>query len=178
MLAAIFALAPNIVVAIAANALITAGLAILGPGILATLSLAIPPRTRSLGFSIASLWVLPGLIVLPLIGAIGDSWGIRTGMLVMTPVFSSAAWSSRRRANLVGDDIRQVWRVAAARSEVLYERRHGKPMLLIARELEVGYDDVQVLFGVDLRGATRARSWPCSAPTAPASPPCCRPSAA
>ncbi len=150
VLAAIFALAPNIVVAVAANALITAGLAIVGPGILATLSLAIPPRARSLGFSIASLWVIPGLIVLPLIGAIGDSWGIRTGMLVMTPVFVIGGLVIASAGNLVGDDIRQVWRVAAARSEVLYERRHGNPMLLIARDLEVGYDDVQVLFGVDI----------------------------
>ena len=52
--------------------------------------------------------------------------------------------------DLIGDDIRQVWRVAAARSEDLYERRHGNPRILIARELEVGYDDVQVLFGVDM----------------------------
>ena len=40
----------------------------LGPGILASLSLAIPPRTRATGFSVASLWVIPGLLVLPLIG--------------------------------------------------------------------------------------------------------------
>ena len=151
VLAAVFALAPNLVVAVAANALITAGLAIVGPGILASLSLAIPPRTRSLGFSIASLWVLPGLVVLPLIGAIGDSWGIRTGMLVMTPVFFIGGLVIASAGDLIGDDIRQVWRVAAARSEDLYERRHGNPMILIARELEVGYDDVQVLFGVDMQ---------------------------
>jgi len=150
-LAAVFALAPNIVVAVAANALITAGLAIVGPGILASLSLAIPPRTRSLGFSIASLWVLPGLVVLPLIGAIGDAWGIRTGMLVMTPVFLIGGLVIASAGDLIADDIRQVWRVAAAHSEDLYERRQGNPMILIARELEVGYDDVQVLFGVDMQ---------------------------
>ena len=177
VLAAVFALAPNLVVAVAANALITAGLAIVGPGILASLSLAIPPRTRSLGFSIASLWVLPGLVVLPLIGAIGDSWGIRTGMLVMTPVFLIGGLVIASAGDLIGDDIRQVWRVAAARSEVLYERRHGNPKLLLARELDVGYDDVQVLFDVDFE-VERARSSPCSAPTARASRPCSRPSAA
>ena len=150
VLAAIFALAPNIVVAVLANAAITAGLAIVGPGILASLSLAIPPRTRSLGFSIASLWVLPGLAILPLIGAIGDAWGIRLGMLVMTPVFLVGGLIIASAGDLIGDDIRQVWRVAAARSEDLYERQHGNPRILIARELEVGYDGVQVLFGVDM----------------------------
>ena len=40
-----------------------------------------------------------------------------------------------------------------------------------ASRVEVGYGGVQVLFGVDLEVA-RARSWPCSAPTAPASRRC------
>jgi ABC-type branched-subunit amino acid transport system ATPase component len=150
VLAAVFALAPNLGVAIAANAAITAGLAVVAPGIIAALSLAIPPRTRSLGFSIASLWVLPGLVVLPLIGAIGDAWGIRLGMLVMTPVFLLGGLMIASAGKFIGDDIRQVWRIAAARSEDLYERQHGNPRILLARELEVGYDDVQVLFGVDL----------------------------
>jgi ABC-type branched-subunit amino acid transport system ATPase component/sugar phosphate permease len=150
VLAAVFALAPNVAVAVAANAVITAGLAIVLPGIIATLSLAIPPRTRSLGFSIASLWVLPGLAILPVVGAIGDAWGIRWGMLVMTPVFLVGALVISSAGGVIGDDIRQVWRVAAARSEDLYERLHGNPRILLVRELEVGYDDVQVLFGVDL----------------------------
>ncbi len=94
--------------------------------------------------------MLPGLLVLPLIGAIGDAWGIRIGMLVMTPVFLIGGLVIASAGDLIGDDIRQVWRVAAARSEDLYERRHGNPRILIARELEVGYDDVQVLFGVDM----------------------------
>jgi ABC-type branched-subunit amino acid transport system ATPase component/MFS family permease len=149
-LLAVFALAPNIAVAVGANILISVGLSIVGPGILVSLSLAIPPRTRSLGFSIASLWVLPGLLVLPLVGAIGDAWGIRLGMLVMTPVFLIGGLIIASAGDLIGDDIRQVWRVAAARSEDLYARQHGNPRILIARELEVGYDGVQVLFGVDM----------------------------
>jgi branched-chain amino acid transport system ATP-binding protein len=147
---AVFALAPTLPVAIAANILITASLAIVLPGIFASLSLAIPARTRALGFSIASLWVLPGLVLLPLVGAIGDAWGIRIGMLVMVPVFLIGGLVIATAGDLIGDDIRQAWRVAAARSEDLYERRQGNPRILIARELEVGYDDVQVLFGVDM----------------------------
>ena len=60
-----FALSPNLYVAIALNCLISASLAIIGPGILASLSLAIPPRARATGFSVASLWIIPGLLVLP-----------------------------------------------------------------------------------------------------------------
>ena len=51
----VFALAPSLPVAIVANMVITGSLAILGPGLLASLSLVIPPRARSIGFSVASL---------------------------------------------------------------------------------------------------------------------------
>ena len=57
-----FAFAPNIFVAVALNCVITAALAIIGPGVLAALSLAIPPRARATGFAIGSLWVIPGLV--------------------------------------------------------------------------------------------------------------------
>ncbi|HMJ77304.1 MAG TPA: MFS transporter, partial [Iamia sp.] len=83
----VFALAPNIVVAIAANVVIAGSLAVLGPGILASLSLAIPPRARSIGFSVGALWVMPGLVFLPILGAIADRWGIRWGMVLMVPIF-------------------------------------------------------------------------------------------
>ncbi len=149
-LSAVFALAPNLAVAIGANVVISVCLAIVGPGILAALSMAIPPRARSMGFSMGSLWVLPGLLVLPLVGWIADEWGIRQGMLVMVPVFLIGGCVVASAGTLVGGDIAQVWRTAGARSEVLLARRRGERRLLMCRGLDVGYGDVQVLFGVDL----------------------------
>ncbi len=148
-LSLVFAMAPNIVVAVIANALISASLAIIGPGVLAALSLAIPPRSRSMGFSVASLWVLPGLIVLPLIGWVGDTWGIRLGMAVMTPVFLVGGLVIAGAGKVIGRDIQQVWTTAAARSEALWERRHGNSKILLVRQLNVAYGGVQVLFDVD-----------------------------
>jgi len=145
----VFALAPNIAVAIAANIVITASLAVLGPGILASLSLAIPPRARSIGFSVGALWVIPGLLVLPVIGAFGDRWGIREGMLLLVPVFLVGGLVIARAANTVNADITQVWATAAARSEVAFDRRQGRSKLLITRGLDVAYGNVQILFGVD-----------------------------
>ncbi|MCB1015113.1 MAG: MFS transporter [Acidimicrobiales bacterium] len=149
-LALAFALAPNLAVAVVANALIAAALAIIGPGILAALSLAIPPRARSLGFSVASLWVLPGLLVLPVIGWVGDTYGIRLGMAVMTPVFLVGGVMIATAGGVIGRDIEQVWTTAAARSEALWERRHGNSKILLVRKLNVSYGSVQVLFDVDL----------------------------
>lgn len=149
-MAVVFALSPNIWVAVAANGVITGSLAMLLPGILASLSLAIPPRARSLGFSVASLWVLPGLLILPAVGALGDAFGLRVGMTLLTPVFLIGGLVIASAGSLINADISQVWKAAAARSEALYERRQGNAPLVVVRGLDVAYDGVQVLFEVDL----------------------------
>ena len=145
-----FALAPNIVVAVAVNCVISASLAILGPGILVALSLAIPPRARATGFSVASLWVIPGLIVLPIIGWISGHVGIRWGLLVLVPLFIIGSFVLGSAGSVIDADIAQVWRAAAARSEALYQRRQGQTDLLLVRGVDAGYDGRQVLFGVDI----------------------------
>jgi branched-chain amino acid transport system ATP-binding protein len=147
--AAAFAVAPNLGLAVAANAVIAASLAIVGPGILASLALAIPPRARSVGFSIGALFILPGLAVIPFVGWIGDNIGLRWGMLLLTPVFLVGSLVISSVGGLIDDDIAQVWTNAAVRAELLYERRHGRQKLMMVRRLDVAYGDVQVLFGVD-----------------------------
>jgi branched-chain amino acid transport system ATP-binding protein len=145
-----FVAAPTVWVAMVANAVITGTLAVLAPGILAALSLAIPPRARSLGFSVASLWVIPGLVVLPVIGAIGDSLGLRCGMLVMVPVFVVGGVIIASTRHTIDADVAEVWRSAAARSEAASRAERGEAPLLLVRGLEVGYDGVRVLHGIDL----------------------------
>lgn len=150
VLAAAFALAPNIVIAVAVNCVISAALAILAPAVFSGLSLAIPPRARATGFSVASLWVIPGLGVLPLIGWIADQLSIRVGMLVMIPLFLIGGLIQRSIGNVIMDDIGQVWQSAAARSEALYERRQGRAKLLLLRGVKSGYDNRTVLHGIDM----------------------------
>ena len=145
-----FALSPNVATAIAFNCAISAALATLGPGILVAFSLAIPARARATGFSVASLWVIPGLVVLPLIGWVADKWNVRVGMLVMVPLFIIGSLILRSIADVIDADIAQVWRAAAARSEALYQRRAGESDLLLVRGVDAGYGDRQVLFGVDI----------------------------
>src|SRR3954452_10368025 len=147
----VFALAPNLVIALIAHGVINATLAILAPGILATLSIAIPPRARSMGFSVASLWVVPGLLILPIIGGIGDHLGLRVGMLALIPAFVIGGLVIATTSHVIANDIADVWRAAAARSEVAYERRQGRSPLLLVRGLDVFYGTVQVLFNVDLQ---------------------------
>ena len=144
-----FAVAPNIVVAVIFNCFISATLAIVGPGILVALSLAIPARARATGFSVASLWVIPGLLVLPLIGWISSHIGIRWGMLTLVPLFIIGSLILGSAKNTINNDIAQVWKSSAARSEALYQRRRGEADLLLLRGINAGYDGRQVLFNID-----------------------------
>ncbi len=148
--AAVFALAPNLVVAVIANIALTAVLAILLPGILATLSLAIPARARAVGFSVASWWAIPGLALLPLIGWIADNWGIRLGMLVMTPILWIGGLMIASGGTVIRRDIEDVWKSSAARSQALVDRRAGRSKLLVVKDLNVAYGSLQVLFDVNM----------------------------
>src|SRR5262249_4061079 len=69
----VFALAPRLWIAIVTNVIISGLAALLTPGIFASLSLCIPPKVRALGFSMASLFVLPGLLALYVVGGIADT---------------------------------------------------------------------------------------------------------
>jgi ABC-type branched-subunit amino acid transport system ATPase component/MFS family permease len=144
-----FALTPYLWLGIVINMAIAGSLAIVGPGVFASLSLAIPARARSLGFAMGAIWVIPGLIVLPIVGAVADSISIQAGMLVLTPVFLIGGLVISTAGRVIERDIKQVWTMAAARSEVLYERRQGRVKLLLVRGLNVFYGNVQVLFDVD-----------------------------
>ncbi|MGN6693719.1 MAG: MFS transporter [Aquihabitans sp.] len=148
--ALVFAAAPNVVIAVAANCVISASLVIVGPGVLSSLSLAIPPRARSMGFSIGALWVLPGLLALPLIGWIGTNHGFRWGMAVMVPIFLIGGLVIASVGKVIDDDIAQVWTGAAARAQMIQDRAAGKLPLLSVRNAQVAYGDVRVLFGVDI----------------------------
>jgi ABC-type branched-subunit amino acid transport system ATPase component/sugar phosphate permease len=145
----ILAYTPTLWIAITMHALIAGTLALLAPGIYAALSLAIPPRIRSLGFSIGSLFVVPGVLVLIIIGGVADDVGVRKGLLVMVPVFLIGAAIIASAGNYVGSDIAKVRASSVAQAEVLAARRRGEVKLLLVKDLDVAYDGTQVLFGVN-----------------------------
>ncbi|HMF82664.1 MAG TPA: MFS transporter [Acidimicrobiia bacterium] len=145
----VFAEAPNLPVAIAMNLVISGALGLLVPGIYSVLSLAIPPKVRAFGFAVAAIWIVPGFLLLPIIGGIADSYSTRLALLAAAPVFVIGGVILASGGSQVAGDIRRVWTAAAAQSEVAYERRQGRVKLLLLRGVDVHYDSVQVLFGVD-----------------------------
>ena len=151
--AVLFALAPNVPIAFIGNAGIDMSLAVVGPGVLASLSLAIPSRTRSVGFSIGALFVLPGLLVLPIVGAIGDTVGFRYGMLMLVPVFVIGGLIVATAGSFVRRDVQNVWTSMRTRGQMLLDRQAGKLPLLAVQGLSVGYDGVEVLAGIGIEVA-------------------------
>ncbi len=144
-----FALAPNLPTAIVMNILLAAPAATLVPGIYAVLSLAIPPRARALGFAIGSLYIIPGLVVLPIIGSLADDVGPRQAVLFLVPVLLIGAAIIGSAGAFVESDIDKVRSSTVAQADVLNARRNGEAKLLLVKGLDVAYGNVQVLFGVD-----------------------------
>jgi ABC-type branched-subunit amino acid transport system ATPase component/MFS family permease len=146
----VFALAPNLGIAVAANALMSMGMFLLVPGAYAIISLAVPAKVRAFGYAVATLFIIPGLLVLPVVGSLADAHGIRTGLIAAAPVFVVGGLVLASGGGFVAHDIAQVWKSTAARSEVALMRSQGQVKLLLARGVDVHYDNVQVLFGVDM----------------------------
>ena len=145
----VYALAPWLWLAVAMHVVITGLVAILTPGIFAVLSLAIPPKVRSMGYSMAALFILPGVVSLYVVGAIADEYGIRGGLLIVAPIFMIGSWILASGSIYVRNDINRVWTSTAAQAEVMLKRKQGEVKLLLVRNLDVHYDGVQVLFGVN-----------------------------
>jgi ABC-type branched-subunit amino acid transport system ATPase component/MFS family permease len=147
---AAFALAAKLPVAVASHMFLTIPFAVIVPGIYYVLSLALPPRARSIGFAIGAVWYIPGLILLPIVGQVADQSGARIAILtVVIPVFLIGAWIIASAGRFVTADIHKVRSSALAQAEVLAARRRGDVKLLLVKDLDVAYDGTQVLFGVN-----------------------------
>ncbi|MFM7065001.1 MAG: ATP-binding cassette domain-containing protein, partial [Actinomycetes bacterium] len=151
--AALFALAPSIPVAVVVNIALTMLLAVVLPGVLSIMSMAIPSRARAVGFAVGSWWAIPGLALLPFIGWIADNWGTRLGMLMMAPVLAVGGLVVASAGKVVNRDLQDVWSSSAARSRALLDRQEGRSKLLVVTDLNVGYGGLQVLFDVSLEVA-------------------------
>ena len=145
----LIAISPNLGVAIAGHALMSFMSAPLLPGVLAVISFVIPPSMRTLGFSTGNLWLLLGAPAIPIVGAMGDAFGIRVALLVLVPIYLFGSFLIASSGFTIDADIERVRVSSRAQADMRRSRAEGSAKLLIARDLDVAYDGVQVLFGVD-----------------------------
>ena len=121
------------------------------------MSLVIPARIRGFGLRLADLWGLLGLLVVPILFSIlrsGDA--IRAAFLIAAPLLLVGSLILITASVDVEKDME------AARQAVLAEQAAadsrsadsrspaGGETMIVCRKVDVAYDGVQVLFGVDL----------------------------
>ncbi|CAA9268008.1 MAG: hypothetical protein AVDCRST_MAG76-3193 [uncultured Acidimicrobiales bacterium] len=109
VLLGLLAYAPHVAVAITLHALLAASISTLAPAFLALVSLVAPPRARATAFSTMSVFAIPGVaVLLPLIGAMADSFGTQASMLVMVPASVAAGVILASAARFTTRDIEAV----------------------------------------------------------------------
>jgi len=124
------------------------------PPLTAVQALVSPARVRTLAFSFAAVFLVLGVVVLFYmtgLSTISDSYGIRWGIFVLGPFWVIFAAVLASAARFVGDDAARSLRLLATTAELRRQRLDaGERSLLRCAGVDVAYDSVQVLFGVDL----------------------------
>ena len=126
------------------------------PGFYATQALVSPARVRTLSFSFGSLFLVAGvwlLYFLPGFAAVADSHGNRWGLAITAPYWIICGLVLRSGHKFVADDTASAMALLATQAELRRERLSAAGdggTLLVCKGVEVAYDQVQVLFGVDM----------------------------
>ena len=144
------AAAPTIAIHVAARCALALALALITPGFATAFSLIIPARARTVGFAVSSLWTVPGILFAPVMGSIGDAYGLRWGLAAAVPLFLVGALILSSAGSTFKGDMLRSRLASLAVLEDRAARAAGKPKLLVCRGIDVSYGQVQVLFGVDL----------------------------
>jgi ABC-type branched-subunit amino acid transport system ATPase component/predicted MFS family arabinose efflux permease len=148
-LIALAAMAPVLSMAVGINWGLSFINAIFAPATGAITTLVIPPRARGFALSLTVIFVVPGLLITPLGGLIGDAYGLRYGILVMVPVYLIGAAIITTAGPSVEADIRAAQAAAMAATESRESAERGETKLLVCRDVDVHYGQVQILFNVD-----------------------------
>ena len=123
------------------------------PPFFATQALVSPARVRSLSFGLGAVALVLGvwgLWLLPL-GSVSDDHGIRWGIGVITPFFIVSGAILASASRYVDRDAAAALRTLAATVRLRHQRLEARERsLLLCAGVDVAYDSVQVLFGVDL----------------------------
>ena len=110
-----------------------------------------PPRLRSQAFGWFVTWVgIGAIVVTPIVSGIGEEQGYRLGVGLLSLLFVLAGLCFASAKRYVRRDADQAYASLLAEAGVAAAEDTGEGALLACRGVEVAYDQVQVLFGVDL----------------------------
>jgi branched-chain amino acid transport system ATP-binding protein len=122
----------------------------LAPASMAVQSLLIPPRIRAFGMQVYTPFALIGMAFGAPLVMVAEKMDLKTGMIVFVPVMVAGAFVYLSSARFVERDINAA-RVAALAETVARQAKQTEgDKLLIIREVNIGYDGIPVVNGVDL----------------------------
>lgn len=140
----------NFILSVAVTLPITFTSALFAPALFTLISLTVPARIRGLGLQTIAPWQILGNVLLAFVGAFAGHVGLRPALLLFMPFFLIAAAILGTAASGVERDIRAANAASLAGQEAEASRASGRSKMIVCRDVDVEYEGVQVLFGVDL----------------------------
>jgi branched-chain amino acid transport system ATP-binding protein len=132
------------------SALLTFGYALVGPAAQAITTQIIPPVVRTQGVQMLGLAAIPGLIFfVPMAGMLRSQYGYSLAILFCVPFAVVGALVNLSAASFFEFDRRNAFAASMADADWREAKAVGRGKLLVCRDVDVDYDGVQVLFGVD-----------------------------
>jgi branched-chain amino acid transport system ATP-binding protein len=124
--------------------------AMIGPAASVIGSLVVPARVRGLGLQVFVPFQLVGLALTAPLSQLGTQLSLQAALIFFSPFYVIAGVIILSNAATIERDIRNARAAAVASDEVEKAKRHGRDKLLVCRDVDVAYDGVQILFGIDL----------------------------
>lgn len=145
-------IAPTLPIAIAGSWLSYLAIGLWTAPAIAVLAVVLPAKLRSLGIGLIVMFFGAGGFVFTVVaGVIADGpAGLRGAISMLAPVLFLASLIYLNAARFVNEDGQKALEALALEVELRNERLTvGSRSLLVCRRLDVSYDGVKVLFGVD-----------------------------
>jgi ABC-type branched-subunit amino acid transport system ATPase component/MFS family permease len=146
---AVLAVAPWAWLAIAAAIPMGFISAMLLPSLLMIVSLVVPPRIRGFGIQSGTWFSILGLVGILIASPLLTAGGLRVAFWVLVPIVLIGALILGSAAPGLARDMRAATAASIAEEEVERAKAAGQRKLVVCRDIDVAYDGVQVLFGVD-----------------------------
>jgi branched-chain amino acid transport system ATP-binding protein len=144
------ALAPTLLVFIIPSLMFTIAGSMLQPASITIFSLIVPARVRGLGMQMFVPFSVAGALISFRLAGIADTMTIQHALLLFSPFYLIAGILQLATAGTIGRDIRAARAAAMADEAARKARADGGNKMLICRDVDVAYDGVQILFGLDL----------------------------
>jgi len=147
---AVIAFASNLWLTVALTLPIGFAGALLTPGLTILISLVIPARIRGLGVQSMSPFILIGVVLFLLVyNGLFANASLNMYFLIFAPAVALGGVVLLGVGPGLDRDIRSAMASGAAEEEVRRARDAGQQKMIVCRDMDVSYDGVQVLFGVD-----------------------------